>query len=228
MPAHRSRGGVAGSKTGGTGWRTPACTTSWAPSRHLAATGANRPSDHPKLGRIAPVTIRNWGESPQSPICHWGKSPHQLRGKWRRAARGPWPEKSAFSAKRNVFQVPPLEIRRSPPPLARGLHIPFGTTGGFRTARRESVQCLCFVSVAMVVTGQFFHSFRFPLSLEKTCILCESRIPTLPQSRRLLPRSFFQPHFSRPRPVSFGMPKMLLARLPVCGSTGKGSSTQRL
>ena len=37
-------------------------------------------------------------------------------------------------------------------------------TGGFRTARRESVQCLCFVSVAMVATGQFFQFFRFPHS----------------------------------------------------------------
>jgi hypothetical protein len=46
--------------------------------------------------------------------------------------------------------------------LARGLHIPFGTSGGFRTARRESVQCLCFVSVAIGRHGQVLPFLPFP------------------------------------------------------------------
>jgi hypothetical protein len=79
-----------------------------------------------------------------------------------RAARGQRTGKSDFSGKRNVFQVPALEIRRPPAPLARGLHIPFGTSGGFRTARRESVQCLCFVSVAIGRHGLVLPFLPFP------------------------------------------------------------------
>lgn len=139
----------------------------------------------------------------------WGKSLHppganrstargeslQCRGALENLIREAAPAEARVSGCFGTFfPVPWVETRLPPAPLARGLLFISGTARGFRTARRASVQCLCFASMALGRHASVLpSSFKSHFPSRPRRVPCKSKTHSSPPLLRPSPQSFFQP-----------------------------------